>query len=56
MKSVCEIYKLWNLIKEPTCFKNPENHKIIAAMMKMYFREMKQQVIQNITTFIKKPF
>ena len=25
MKTFAEIYKLWNLIKEPTCFKNPEN-------------------------------
>ena len=25
VKTFCEIYKLRNLIKEPTCFKNPEN-------------------------------
>ena len=25
MKVFCEIYKLQNLIKEPECFKNPEN-------------------------------
>ena len=25
MKTFGEIYKLWNLIKEPKCFKNPEN-------------------------------
>ena len=26
LKKFAEIYKLRNLIKEPTCFKNPENH------------------------------
>ena len=25
MKTFGKIYKLWNFIKEPTCFKNPEN-------------------------------
>ena len=25
MKIFGEIYKLWDLIKEPTCFKNPDN-------------------------------
>ena len=25
MKNFCELYNLENLIKEPTCFKNPDN-------------------------------
>ena len=84
MKTFGENYKLRNLIKEPTCFKNPENptcidlilankplsfkntyliekglsdfHKIIVAVMKMYFSKMKLQVVSygKYKTFITK--
>ena len=33
MKTFAEIYKLWNLIKEPTCFKNPENPACIDLIL-----------------------
>ena len=33
MKTFGEIYKLWNLIKEPTCFKNPENPTCIDLIL-----------------------
>ena len=33
MKTFAEIYKLRNLIKEPTCFKNPENPACIDSIL-----------------------
>ena len=84
IKTLGVIYKLWYLIKEPMCFKNPENptcidlilankplsfkntylietglsdfHKIIVAVMKMYFSKMKLQVVSygKYKTFITK--
>ena len=33
MKEFCDIYSFKNLIKEPTCFKNPENPKCIDLML-----------------------
>ena len=33
MKTIGETYKLRNLIKEPTCFKNPENSKCIDLIL-----------------------
>ena len=33
LKTFSEIYKLWNLIKEPTCFKNPENPACIDLIL-----------------------
>ena len=33
MKDFCETYNLKNLIKEPTCFKNPENPSCIDLML-----------------------
>ena len=33
MKIFAEIYKLWNLIKEPTCFKNPQNPTCIDLIL-----------------------
>ena len=33
MKDFCDIYSLKNLIKEPTCFKNPTNPKCIDLML-----------------------
>ena len=33
MKTFGEIYKLWNLIKEPTCLKNPENPTCIDLIL-----------------------
>ena len=33
MKTFAEIYKLWNLLKEPTCFKNPENPACIDLIL-----------------------
>ena len=33
MKHFGEIYKLWNLIKKPTCFKNPENPTCIDLIL-----------------------
>ena len=41
MKKIWEIYKLGNLIKEPTCFNNPENPKyidLILANMPLSFK------------------
>ena len=32
-KTFCEIYKLRNLIKEPTCFKSPENPACIDLIL-----------------------
>ena len=33
MKTLTQIYKLRNLIKEPTCFKNPENPACIDSIL-----------------------
>ena len=33
MKKFAEIYKLRNLIKEPTCFKNPQNPACIDLIL-----------------------
>ena len=33
MKDFCDIYSFQNLIKEPTCFKNPTNPKCIDLML-----------------------
>ena len=33
IKDFCILYKLKNLIKVPTCFKNPDNPKIIDLML-----------------------
>ena len=33
MKEFCDIYSFKNLIKEPTCFKNPANPKCIDLML-----------------------
>ena len=33
MKAFAEIYKLGNLIKKPTCFKNPENPACIDLIL-----------------------
>ena len=33
MKDFCERYNLENLIKEPTCFKNPNNPSSIDVML-----------------------
>ena len=60
MKKFCETYKLRNVLKEPTCFKNPDNppacieietglshfHKMIQIWLKMHFTIMKPQVIR----------
>ena len=52
MKTFGENYKLRNLIKEPTCFKNPENPKCIdlilankSLSLKMHSSKMKPQVV-----------
>ena len=34
MKDFCDIYSFKNLIKEPTCFKNPINPKCISHVHK----------------------
>ena len=33
MIGFCETYKLRNLVKHPTCFKNPENHSCIDLLL-----------------------
>ena len=33
LKKFCKIYKIQNLIKEPTCFKNPENPTCIDLLL-----------------------
>ena len=33
MKDFCDLYDLENLIKEPTCFKNPNNPSSIDLML-----------------------
>ena len=33
LKDFCNLYLLKNLIKKPTCFKNPENHKTIDLIL-----------------------
>ena len=33
MNNFCELYNLKNLVKEPTCFKNPENPKMIDLIL-----------------------
>ena len=33
MKSFCETYKLTNLIKQPTCYKNPDNPAYIDLIL-----------------------
>ena len=33
LKDFCNLYLLKNLIKKPTCFKNPENPKTIDLML-----------------------
>ena len=33
IKDLCNLYKLKNLIKVPTCFKNPDNPKTIDLML-----------------------
>ena len=33
MKNCCEIYNLENLIKEPTCYKNPDNPSSIDVIL-----------------------
>ena len=34
VKDLCNLYKVENSIKVPTCFKNPENPKVIDLMLK----------------------
>ena len=38
LKHFCDLYNLKNLIKVPTCFKNPENPKCIDLMLTSSFR------------------
>ena len=33
MKELCKLYDLKNLIKEPTCFKNPNNPSSVDLML-----------------------
>ena len=38
LKHFCDLYQLKNLIKVPTCFKNPENPKGIDLMLTSSYR------------------
>ena len=38
LKQFCELYNLKNVIKVPTCFKNPENPKCIDLMLTSSYR------------------
>ena len=38
LKHFCDLYNLKNLIKVPTCFKNPENPKCIDLMLTSSYR------------------
>ena len=40
MKTFGEIYKLWNLIKEPACFKNPEIPTYIDLILPHSFKNV----------------
>ena len=57
MSSFCEIYHLTDIIKQPTCFKNPSNpscidhpscifHKLIATVMKLHIPKQQAKIIK----------
>ena len=67
MKDFCELYSLENLIKEPTCYKNPNNPSLIDLMLtnrKNYFcnsttietglSDCHKMTVTVLKTFIKK--
>ena len=45
MMDFCDIYNLYNLIKEPTCYKNPDNPSSIDVML-----TNRKNSFQNSTT------
>ena len=61
MESFCELYRFKSLIKDPTCFKSPENpsyidliltnsphnfHQMIVSVMKTTFQRSKPRIFQ----------
>ena len=45
MKDFCDIYSFKNLIKEPTCFKNPTNPKCIDLMLSNRHRSFQNSYV-----------
>ena len=45
MKEFCDIYSFKNLIKEPTCFKNPANPKCIDLMLTNRYRSFQNSCV-----------
>ena len=64
MKDFCDIYSFQNLIKEPTCFKNPTNPKCIDLMLTNRHRSFQNLCVietglsdfHKLTVIVLRPF
>ena len=55
LNDFCNVYNLFSLVKEPTCFKNSDNplcidlsdfRKIVIMVMKIFYKKQKPKIIQ----------